>query len=418
MPHTRRKIKIVILGGGFGGVYTFKYLHRYFHKQSLVEILLVNEKNYFLFTPLLHEVATGSVTAEHVVEPLQKIVSCCNTDFLEARVDRILTQEQKVATSAGAILYDYLVLALGAETNYFDIPGAKEFTFSLKSLEDARALKNHCIRMFETASNTSDEYERRKLLHFVIVGGGPTGVELAAEMAEFFQETLNRLYGRFRFERYLAVSLIERGKSLLPVFSQKMGKRALETLRRKGVNVQLETSVTEVGQGFLVLDAKHRLSCGTAVWVAGVKPQRVDFDIPVEQDSRGRIFVDVTLHLVGQKKIFAIGDIANRKEGSKRGYLALAQVATQQARVAAKNIVADIKGRPSARFLYIHWGDLVSLGRWMAIGRVLMIPISGRFTWLLWRTVYWSKLISWRKRLQVALDWFANLISPRDISQI
>lgn len=417
MARTRKKTNIVILGGGFGGVYVFKYLHRYFHKHPTVEILLVSERNYFLFTPLLHEVATGGVTAEHAVEPLQKIVSCCNTDFLEASVESVVTQKQEVITNAGVVPYDYLVLALGSETNYFEVPGAKEFCFTLKSLEDARTLKNHCIRMFEAASNTSDEQERKRLLHFVIVGGGPTGVELVAEMAEFFQETLNRLYARFHFERYLAVSLIERGRRLLPMFSEKMGRRSFDILRRKGVDVCLEKAVTKVGQGFLVVGGEQTISSATVVWVAGVKARQVGFDIPIEQDHRGRILVGTDLHVVKQGQIFAIGDVAN-SGGKKNGYPALAQVATQQARVAARNIVSDINGQPLTRFSYIHWGDLVSLGRFMAIGVVLTVPTSGRLTWFLWRMVYWSKLISWRKKMQVSLDWLMDLVTPRDISNI
>jgi NADH dehydrogenase len=415
---TKGKTRIVVLGAGFAGAYTFRYLHRLFHKDSSVELVLVNRTNYFLFTPLLHEIATGGTSPDNIVESLPRLVSCCNSDFYEGEVRRINTREHVVESSTGRILYDYLVLALGSQTNFFGIPGAAEYSYDLKTFEDAVLLKNHFIEVFEKASDTADERVRSELLHFVVIGGGPTGVELAAEMSDLFYKTLSRLYRRYHLEPYIRIDLIHRGVCLLPKFSQAVRHKAAFVLKSQRVNVMLNTIVNEVGEKYLLYNGGKRIDAGTIIWTAGVKPAEVPFDVEVPRHESGKLIVDSTLQLKGKQGIFGIGDMAYFEDRHGHALPALAQVATQQGRFLAHNIYRMVKREKPLLFHYHHSGDLVSLGRWMAVAEIYGFRTLGHFAWWLWRTVYLFKIISWRKRIKVAIDWTINLFSERDISKL
>lgn len=414
----QKPIKIVILGAGFGGTYAFKQLHRFFHRQKKIELILVNRKNYFLFTPLLHEVATGGVSPENVTEPLRKVIGCCLHDFYLATVKSINLDKKEVTTTLGPITYDYLVIALGAETNFYDVPGARDYSFTLKSLEDAVRLKNHFIVTLEQASKINDELELTKLLTFVVIGGGPTGVELAAEMADFFYGTFNRLYppdliGKIR------IVLVQAGSELLPAFSPPLRRKSLEILKKKKIEVRLNTVVTSVGQDFIQFKNGEKLATRTPIWVAGIKPALPLFQPEPVKDDRGRLVVNPTLELKGYAGVFALGDLASyRDQQTGLALPPLAQVATKQATVVARNIYCLIKAKSCQPFIYRHRGDLISLGRWLAIGEISKFSFSGHLAWWLWRTVYLSKLIAWPKKVKVAVDWTLNLFMPRDTSEL
>jgi len=416
MP-TQPKQRIVIVGGGFAGVYTFKSLHNFFHNDDRVELILVSQRNYFIFTPLLHEVATGAQAPENIVEPLPQLIACCNTDFVEADLQRVNTQARKVETVLGDIPYDYLLLALGSTTNFFNIPGASEYCFTLKSLENAVNLKNHFIDVFEEASSLKDESELAALLRFVVIGGGPTGVELAAEMSDFFFGTLAKLYRRYHLEKVIKIDVCQRGDSLLPQFSEHLRRKSEQALRHKGVNVLLKTGIKEVGKNFVITHNGERIDAHTIIWTAGVKPIEVPFDSEVARHDSGRILVDPTLQLPQHPGIFAIGDMAHSEHGG-RPLPALAQVAVRQAHSAARNIYRLIEHKKPCRFRYYHKGDLISLGSWLAVAEVYWFHSLGHFAWWMWRTIYLFKIISWRKRIKVAVEWTLNIFANRDVSKV
>lgn len=409
-------IRIVIVGGGFGGIQTLKNLHQILHGDQRVEISLINEQNYFLFTPLLHEVATGGINPENIIEPIRNILGCCVDSFYLGKAESINLINQNVKIGNRELPYDYLVLAPGAETNFYGITGVREHCFTLKSLEDAIKIKNHCIDRLERVSCIEDREKRKNLLRFVVVGGGATGVELAAELQEFLKETFSGYYAPEIIED-VSVILVERGGELLAPFGKKTREKSLKFLEKKGVKVMLNTKVKEVTASEITFDSGETLFSESIIWVAGIKPADLRFDQPVLKDSAGRIIVDEYLQLVNHKGVFALGDIASFKQ--KDAVLpALAQVATKESKTVANNIKLLINEKNLQAFSYKHSGYLLSLGRWMAVGEIKNFNFSGRFTWWIWRTVYLSKLPSFRKKIEVVFDWTMNIFSPRDISKI
>lgn len=402
------KQKIVILGAGFGGIYALKGLHKIFHKNSDIELVLINRKNYFLFTPLLHEVATGAQSPGNIVEPLRKAIGCCLADLYVRDVKNINTKEKYIEAESDRIIYDILVIALGSETNFYNTPGARENTFTLKTLEDALRLKKHCIEQFERASKTKDEKIRKKLLSFTIIGGGPTGVELAAEMADFFYGELANYHHQTNFAPSIEITLIQKQSELLSHCSKKFQRKSQEILKKKGVKIILQSKVLAVEKNRVILENQKSIEAETIVWVAGIKATSVEID--AEKNEKGQLIVNQFLQLQGKNNVFAIGDIA------KNATPATAQAATKQAKCVAKNIEALIKGKNLRPCIFRNSGYLVSLGKWNAVAEIYGIFFAGHFAWWLWRTIYLLKLISKSKKLKVAVDWTLQLFSPRDIS--
>jgi NADH dehydrogenase len=404
-------MKIVILGGGFGGVYTLKYLHKFFHNTD-IKLVLVNKKNYFLFTPLLHEFATGSVSLENLVEPIREIIRCCDYEFIHGEVKRIDLENKIVELNENNLSYDYLVIALGSKTNFYNIPGAEENSFTLKSLDDAIRLRNRFIHMFEIASKDQEE----TILTFVIVGGGATGVELAAEMSDYFYKTFSKIYPKEIISK-VKIILIEKGNELIPQFSPKLRKVALEVLRKKNINVILGKGVKEVGKDFIKLDDETIIKTKTVIWTAGVEPNLPEIVGNVEKDNKGRLIVNEYLQVKNYENVFGVGDVCCYIRNQKP-LPQLAQVAVRQAKAVAKNIFNLIKNKPLEKFVYKHQGDLISLGRFFAIGEIKNFTFSGFFAWILWRGVYLSKLISNKDKIKTFIDWLLDLFYPRDITEI
>lgn len=415
MPN--KQIRVVILGAGFGGVYAFKGLHKFFHRDPNVQLVLVNNKNYFLFTPLLHEVATGGVSRENVVEPLRKVLGCCLAEFYLAEVERIDLREKRVITTCGDLDYDYLVVALGAETNFYGTPGVEEHSFGLKSLEDAVRLKNSFIEKFEKASAISDKEKLDALLCFVVVGGGPTGVELVSEMAELFYETFGRYY-RNSVAARVKIILLQSASELLPHFPKKFREKSLEVLKNKKIEVRLGVKVKSVDAVSIELTSGERIFTETTVWVAGVKPRYIKFDQEVEKGNDGRIVVNEFLQMKLRPEVFVLGDMAKFITPDEKALPMLAQVASKEGVSVAKHISNMLSGKTLTPFFYHHSGDLISLGQWMAAAEIKSFFFWGHFTWWFWRTIYLYKLISFQKKIKVAVDWTLTLFSPRDISQL
>ncbi len=411
------KTKILIIGNGFGGIYALKNLHKLLGMRKDISLSLIGGKNYFLFTPLLHEVATGGINPINIIESIRKVLGSGLSDFYLGKAEQINIKDKTVLINSTLVSYDYLIIAPGSETNFFNTPGANENAFTLKSIEDAIKIKNHCVMQMERASHVEDSSERKKMLRFVIVGGGPTGVELVAEMEELVRETFSHYY-RDEIIKDVSIILIQRGAELVPQFGIKIRKKSLLILQKKGVEVMLNSSVKEIHPSHVVINDGRKIHSETIIWVAGVKPASLKFDMDVLQSPDGKLVVNEYLQLKNHEEIYAIGDIASFKDIDKNIFLpALAQVAQKEARVAAKNIKLSIIGRPLEKFHYHSSGNLMSLGQWMAVGEISNFFFSGRLAWWFWRTIYLSKLISFRKKVRVAVDWTMNTFSPRDISQ-
>ena len=411
------KTKIVIIGNGFGGIYTLKNLHKLFHREDDISLILIGEKNYFLFTPLLHEVAAGGINPENIVEPIRKILGCCLDKLYLGKAEKINTKEKTVSVGEYVIPYDYLVIAPGAETNFHDVPNAEKFSLTLKSIEDAVKIKNTIIRKIECASHTEDAEERRKKLSFVVVGGGPTGVELSAEIQEFITENFSGYYKDKLLTRHASVTLVQRGSELLSQFNKKIREQSLKILQKKGVRIILNKGVIEMSDSFILLNDGERIETETVIWTAGVRPTEIAFDQTVSRSTDRRLLVNEYLQLREYREIFALGDNVAFRDGES--FLPpLAQVAEQEAKMVAKNIYLSVKNKSLEPFVYKRKGEMISLGKWMALGEISNFVFGGRIAWWIWRTLYLSKLISFRKKVKVALDWTINIFSSRDISEL
>lgn len=405
-----KKTHIVIVGGGFGGTYTARYLKPLIEADK-VEVTLINRTNYFLFTPLLHEVATGALTPTSVVEPIREIFRHNNVHFIQDDVKSIDSVQKQVSTMSRTIGYDFLVVSSGAETNYYGTPGAKENCLTLKDLHDAQNLRKVIIDACEKGAHIADNDERRKMLSVVVVGGGATGVELSAEIIEFMQETLCSYYNSSCHlkKEDVKVTVVAASPDLLPPFPPELREIAKRELIRKGVKVMTGETVTEVKPGKIIFKDASFIEAGTIIWVAGVKPSTIEI-AGSAKEKNGRITTDEFLRVTGPENIFALGDVSGTAP-------MLAQVASQQAKTVAYNIGAVLEKTPLVPFKFNEKGLLVSLGQWYAAGRLYGIVMKGPLMWWVWRTAYLFNFHSWRKRVRIALEWTVNLFYPRDITE-
>lgn len=413
--------RIVIIGGGFGGVEVAKRVS-YLAERGQAWVTVVNATEHFLFTPLLHEVAAGSLSAASVVEPLRQIFRDDAVTVRDARATEVDTQQKMVRTDHGDLPYDYLVVSTGSTTNYFGVPGAQEHTLSLKDLEDARRIRDRVLELYDRAARSKEGDVRAKTISIVIVGGGPTGVELSAELIELCNRTLRPYYGK---NVIATVTLVASDPELLVRYEKPARKEAARALRKSGIDVRLATKVVEVKNGSVSLElipqqgeavVRQELEADVVVWAAGVKNASIPLGNAVELERDGRIKVTAALQSTVDPSIFVVGDAA-------AGTPMLAQVAVQQGAVVAKNIARLIESGKSETvpklldFKYESKGQLVSLGRFRAAGEAYGIVVTGILAWFMWRTVYLFKFHSWRKRFRIMFEWTIELFSPRDITR-
>jgi NADH dehydrogenase len=388
-------------------------------KAREVDLSIINEKNYFLFTPLLHEVATGGLSPLSVTEPLREIFSNTPVSIYQGRVTHIETHTKKVRVGECHFHYDYLVLGTGAVTNYFNIPGASEYTFPIKTLENALTIRRKIIDAFEQANVELHEEERRKHLTFVIVGGGATGVEIAGEILEFAEKIYKRYYRhnpRIR-TKDISVKLVHGGAKLLNGIDVRVQDLTERELKKKGVQIILNKKVTEVTRTNLKLSDGMVLSTTTVVWAGGVVATSPSFSEGGKEEYV-RLEVDTYLRDTRDSSIFILGDTASFKNPSGDVVPALAQVAARQAPIVSKNFLKSLNKKPLTEFRYVSQGFLVSLGQWHAVAKIGPLIFHGKFAWFLWRTVYLLKFISFKKKLKIVIEWTANIFFPRDITKL
>lgn len=408
-----RQKTVAILGTGFGGMYAWKYLYKKYPKARYI---LVNNTNYFLFTPLLHEVATGSLYHRQVVEAVRHLTEGTQTEFVIGNVLSINTATKEISTDKCPIKYDVAVLALGSRTNFFNIPGAEEHSLILKNIADAIKIRGRFIDAFEQAAMSKNTTEKKKILSFVIVGGGPTGVELAAEAAQLLWKTFDRFYDTI-YPDDITVTLVTRDPELLMMFHKTLRGKAKEALINKRVQVITNENVAAVRNDGIVLASGKKIDASHVIWAAGVMPNVPQAIPSFELDKGGRVVVDEYLRVKGVKDVYAIGDAASFMTKDNKPLPMLAQVAVQQAKVAAINIARECEGKTLKKFKFIRLGDLVSVGRWHALGDTMGIRWSGPAAWVMWRMVYLFKFFSWSKRVKIAVDWTVDLFYPRDITK-
>lgn len=424
--------RVVIVGGGFGGLYTAMSLDKALGYHKDLEIVLLDKKNYFLFPPLLPSVATGAIESRQVTYPFRRIFEATNIVFRKECVERIDLENRRVHTRVtvgpdpvtrqpttlkNELRYDYLVLAPGSTTNTFKVPGADEYAFYMRELGDAIAVRNHIIDCFELAAGERNREVAAELLRFVVVGAGPTGVELAAEMQDLIHNILLRRYPEV--DPSLAeVILIQSGEQVLPGWHPQMASQTQAQLHAIRVDVRLGARVVEVGATTVRLGDGEQIKTQTVVWCTGVKPAEVMQSAGLQLTKRGQVEVGPDLRVPGQDRVFVLGDVAACKGPKGEPLPALAQVALQQGSQTGPNLVRLLKGKQTLPFKYFDYGALICVGEHHAVVNLMGLRLSGFIAWFIWRSLYLAKLVGVGNRIRVVLDWTLDLLVERSISQI
>lgn len=429
----RNKKKIVILGGGFAGVECARQLESYFGDSSEIELVMISEDNFLLFTPMLPQVASGMIETRHIVMPIRAI--CKKTKFYEGRVKNV-DPFGKLVTLWGtgekrgiSIHYDYLVVALGSETNFFGMVDVEKNAYTMKTLNDAVMLRNRAIDMLEQAENETDTILRDSFLTFVVVGGGFAGIETAGELMDLLLDA-RRHYPTIHKDD-IRVIVLEALSMILPGFNEKLAEFAKEKMIARGIDIRLKTAVTsfdgtEVTVKSLDEDTKDAIDKSkidairtkTLIWTAGVTPVNTIKRSMLKTD-KGKVVVNDFLEVSDFPGVFAIGDCALFLDPqTNRPFAPTAQIAEAQAKIAAHNLNASINKLEKKKFEYHSKGQMAIIGKRTGIATFLGMNISGFLAWLIWRNVYLSKVSLPNKKVRIFLDWTIDLLFDRDISRL
>ena len=409
--------RVIVLGGGFGGVAAAQQLERELARQPGAEVTLVSQSNYLLFTPMLAEVASSSLEARHISAPVR--ATCRSTRFVRAEIEaidpgaRVVTLRAGPSAPAEALLYDQLVLALGAVPDYRGLPGVAEHSISLKTLDDATRLRDHVIGLLELADAEPDPAEREHQLTFVVAGGGFAGTEMVAELFDLVHSVLHYYPSIGRDEpRFVLVHSRER---ILPELGPELAGYALDRLQARGIRFRLSTRVAGATPDAMLLEGGGRIPTRTLVWTAGNRPNPILGMLPAERTQTGAVVVDPTLRVQGLDGVWAIGDCAAIPDPQGGTYPPTAQHPMREGKVVARNVAAALRGRPPAPFRFRTIGALVALGHRSAAAELRGWRFSGLLAWLMWRAVYLAKLPGFERKVRVLLDWTIDLFFPRDI---
>jgi NADH dehydrogenase len=410
----------VILGGGFGGLTTAIELEKVLARRSDLQVTLVNRENFFLFTPMLHEVAASDLDVTHIVNPVRKLLK--RVQFFEGEVSALDLEKKTVSVThtdgshGHELPYDQLVLGLGSVTNFFGLPGLAEKAFTMKSLGDALSLRNRLIANLEAADFECASGAREPLLTVVVAGGGFAGVETAAGTYDFVHEALP-------FYPHVSASLIRMvlvhpGTHLLPELGEKLGSYAGRVLESRGIEVRLSTKVKAVTPSGVELSNGEHIQTNTVVWTAGNSAHPLLEMLPLKKD-KGRLVTDEFLRVPGASGLWAIGDCALIPDRARGGYFPpTAQHALREGRILARNLLSVLDRRPLKAFVFTTLGQLAAIGKRRGVARVFGVNFSGFFAWWLWRTIYLAKLPRFEKKVRVALDWTLDIVFSKDLVQL
>ena len=407
--------RIAIVGAGFAGVQAAFGLERLLRDGGAYEVTLVGEVNYFMFTPLLPQVASSYINPRHIVQPVRDIRGRRRFRFLRETVDAVDVEERRLRLLGGSLDYDYLILAPGSATEYFGIPGARENTLDYKTLEDGVTLRERILDLCEHADHTTDAGERAQLLTFVVVGGGYTGVELMAEMRDFYYQYVLRKFRGIRREDVRLV-IVEAAPAILRSVHPSLAHHAVERLSSGGVEIRTGAKVTRCLPDGIEIDGSEFLPAHTVVWAAGVRAHPLAEALPGPHDRMGRAVVNEHLQLAAHPEVFVAGDSAAPANAS--GVPQIAPVAIEQGGLAARNIRHMERGESLESFKFVDQGSLVALGMNYAVVNVFGIRFRGYLAWLIWNAIHLLKLVGFKKQVQVAFDWVLAMVFPRDAASV
>jgi NADH:ubiquinone reductase (non-electrogenic) len=406
------KPKLIVLGTGFAAFSLLKSL-----KRSAYDTTVISPRNHFLFTPLLPSTTVGTLEFRSIIEPIRKSVP--GIQYYQARCTDVDTSSKEIIC-AGALdgtpfrlKYDILVIAVGAVNNTYNIPGVEQHTLFLKELLDARAIRERVIDCFERASQPGLTEDRLKqLLHFVVVGGGPTGVEFAAEMHDFIKEDLRKPYSALM--PYIRITILEAGPSILSTFDGVLSDYTARLFRRQQIDVRTNSPVAKVGAEVITLKNGEVVPFGLLVWSTGIGPTSLVRSLPFARSKTLRLVVDEWFRVKGIDGLYALGDCAAFETIE---FPATSQVAQQEGKYLAKILEASLTGRSIAPFQYHHFGMLAYVGSNRALADLATVKGRGLPTWIFWRSAYLTKLVSIKNKILVVFDWAKTFVFGRDISR-
>lgn len=409
--HPEKKT-VVVLGSGFAGI---RLAHELSDKHF--QVILVSPRNYFLFTPLLASTTVGTIEFRSIIEPIRATRK--DLIYYQAECRELHPSEKSircVPPDGGepfTLTYDILAIAVGADNATFNIPGVATHSCFLKDLADARAIRKQILHCFEQASvpGTSEE-QKRRLLHFVVVGGGPTGVEFAAELHDFLREDLRHWYPGL--VDHVRITLFEASQQLLRSFDKRLSDYTAKTFRHQKISVELNVSVKEILEGKLELSSGENVPFGLAVWSAGTQPTSLVHTLGLRKDPQGHLLTNHYLQLEGLQDVYALGDCAKIETMQLP---ATAQVAERQGRYLAQQLNRKARGKTISPFHHINMGMLAYIGGRKALADLPHVKGRGFLTWLFWRSIYLTKLVSIKNRILVLFDWCKAALFGRDISQ-
>ena len=390
--------RVVILGGGFAGLAAAKALRR-----SPVRITIVDRRNHHLFQPLLYQVATAALNPSNIATPIRRILrSQKNVEVVMGEARTIDLGGRRVVLTDGEIAYDFLIVATGATHAYFGHDDWAEYAPGLKTVEDALTIRRRVLLAYEAAEREDDPYRRRAWLTTVIVGGGPTGVEMAGSLAEIARHVLSRDFRRFD-TRDARVLLVEAGPRVLASFPEDLSAKAQTQLERLGVEVRTGAAVTAIDAEGVTLDG-HRIDARTVIWAAGVAASPLGRGLGVPVDRSGRVVVEPDLSVPGRPEVFVVGDLAARQQDGKP-IPGVAPAAMQGGQYAARRIKDILARRPTKPFRYLDKGMLATIGRASAVGEIGKLHLSGFPAWMAWLLIHIFFLIGFRNRFFVLVEW-------------
>ena len=428
-----QQIRILILGGGFAGIEVLRQLQKAFQNDIKIDITLVSRDNFFLFTPMLAEISSGMIETRHIVTPLRAF--CNRAKFYETEVESIdLGNKEVVITHrigkstnpiewrSHILKYDYLVISLGSETNFYGISEAAKQAFTLKSLGDAIVLRNHVISMLEQADIEHEDLDlRKRLLTFVVVGGGFSGVEIVGELNDFILDSIKYFYHNLQ-KSYVRIILVNSGGRILPEVTEDLADFALQKIRRNGVEVILNTRVTEITSDNVKLDQGTIIRTQTIIWAGGGKPQTVLSALSCDHDKSGRIMTNNYLEVAGfTDSVIALGDCACVTDpNTGKPYPPTAQHALRQGKIAAINLISKIEDKENHKepFDYKTKGVMTLIGKRNGVGIILGHKVHGFVAWWFWRSYYLVNLPTVEKKLRVSVDWIIDLFFKRDVTRL
>lgn len=406
IPETAQK-RVVIIGAGFGGLKLARKLIG-----SGYQVVIIDRNNYHQFQPLFYQVASSGIEPSSILFPLRKIFQKQKDIYVRvAELYSIDTEKKEIHTSLDTVWYDYLVIATGVNSNFFGMKNMEEYALPMKSVSEAMSLRNRLLQRYEKAVTLRDQNERRKLLNVIVVGGGPTGVELAGAIAEMKKFVLPKDYPDLNFDA-MQISLIEGSHQLLGGMSEHASEKALTYLQKLGINVLLNARVTDFDGQVLRLADGMEISTNTVIWAAGISGV-IPEGIATESIGRGRrIVVDEYNRMKGRDDVFAIGDVAlMMTDEYPHGHPQVAQVAIQQGATLAKNLIAIKHQRPLKPFRYADRGSMATVGRNRAVADVGFFRFGGLFAWMVWMFVHLMAIVGVKNRLLIFINWMWNYLT-------